>query len=165
MVAQDEELRKMHIKLKANAISEGKTLRDTLTRPGPTEKRRGAVQPAHGPGHHRPGAKMPKETACTAHCPGHHRPGAKMSKENVCERVEKKAQPDLKSQAQPDSKSQAQPDCESQAQPDLKSQAQPDSDHQAERADIYVHKGAPRKGAFQSVFGSGEGNKGNGHLW
>ena len=124
MAAQDEELQEMHIKLKTNAISEGKTLRNTrirpdnLTRLGSLENRKEVqkrpVQHAYGTGHHRPGAKMPKETACERLV-------------TYGGRVKNQAQPDLKSQAQPDLRSQVQPDSKSQAQPDYQSQAQPDS--------------------------------------
>ena len=73
MAVQDKELQEMYIKLKTNPISEGKTLGNTLTRPGSAERtiskgntlRDNLTRPGSAENikemHHRPGAKMPKE--------------------------------------------------------------------------------------------------------
>ena len=111
MAAQDEELREMYINLKSNTISEGTTLHNTLTRPGSPEKRKeGTMSEGKTLRNNQTrlgSAEIRKEA--------HHRPGAKMPKETACERLVTYGGR-VKSQAQPDLKSQAQPD-----QPDLKS--------------------------------------------
>ena len=94
MAAQDKELSKIYVKLNANSISEGKTLRNTLTRPGSPQKKKGGIiseskimrgsltrlgsSEVRKEAHHRPGAEVRKEA--------HHRPGAKMPREPAYDR-------------------------------------------------------------------------------